>query len=231
MACPRLLLSLSILVALGCDAANAAPPPVRREAAPQAPALGAEPAKAGAAAPAAPAASGPAAPPANGACPVHLRCEHGALERDPTLQITAIRVEKAAHQLHLLVGDRVVKSYRVALGYGGAGPKLREGDGVTPLGTYEITGRLPTSPWHILLGVSYPNYEDVKRFARLKASGEIPPDANIGFGIALHGRGASMAEGEHKNSDWTLGCIAVDNLEIEEISRLVKSGTTITIVD
>jgi murein L,D-transpeptidase YafK len=153
------------------------------------------------------------------------------LKRDPATQVTAIRVEKGAHRLYLLAGQVVVRSYSVALGFGGAGPKTREGDGVTPTGSYKVTGRLPTSPWHILIGVSYPNYEDVKRFARLKASGEVPHDATIGSGIAIHGRRKDMADGEHKRSDWTLGCIAVDNEEIEEISKLIKQDTPILIVD
>jgi len=139
-------------------------------------------------------------------------------------------VEKAAHRLHLIADPTVVKTYSIAIGWGGAGPKLREGDGVTPVGEYEITGRLAKSPWHTLLGVSYPNYEDVKRFAALKAEGKIPYDAKIGFGIALHGRRADQLDGEHKKTDWTLGCIAVDNEEIDEIAALVGKGTKIRIV-
>ena len=108
---------------------------------------------------------------------------------------------------------------------------VRQGDGVTPVGTYKITGRLATSPWHTLLGVSYPNYEDVKRFSKLKAEGKVPHDANIGFGIAIHGRSANMLDGEHKKTDWTLGCIALDNAEVDELASLVKKETTVTIVD
>lgn len=165
------------------------------------------------------------------ACPPHLRCDFEALRRDPKLAIDGIRVEKAAHRLYLLSEETAVKSYRVALGWGGAGPKRQEGDGVTPVGSYKLTGRLATSPWHVLIGVSFPNYEDVKRFAALKQAGEVPHDANIGFGIALHGRPKGALDGEHKKTDWTAGCIAVDNDEIEEIAGLVKTGTPFTIVD
>ena len=174
-----------------------------------------------------PSAEVPAAP----ACPPHLRCDFDALKRDPTLAIDGIRVEKAAHALYLLAGETAVKRYRVALGWGGAGPKRQEGDGVTPVGSYKLTGRLATSPWHVLIGVSYPNYEDVKRFAAAKRAGEVPANAAIGFGIALHGRRRDALDGEHKNTDWTAGCIAVDNPEIEEIAGLVKTGTPIVIVD
>lgn len=164
-------------------------------------------------------------------CPPHLRCDFDALVRDPKLAVDGIRVEKAAHRLYLLAGDTAVKRYTVALGWGGAGNKRQEGDGVTPVGTYKLTGRLATSPWHLLIGVSYPNYEDVKRFAALKRSGDVPANASIGFGIALHGRRKDALDGEHKKTDWTAGCIAVDNDEIEEIAGLVKTGTPITIVD
>lgn len=164
-------------------------------------------------------------------CPSGFRCDEGALARSPAPTVTEVRVEKASHRMYLLSHDTIVKTYSVAIGWGGAGPKQREGDAVTPVGTYEITGKLDKSPWHILLGVSYPNYEDVKRFAKLKAERKIPLDSNIGFGIAIHGRRADMKDGEHKKQDWTLGCVAVDNAEIEEIARVVRPRTKVTIVD
>lgn len=163
-------------------------------------------------------------------CPEGFQC---AFERfdGKTTRATEVRVHKRAHRMLLLTDGVVVRRYSVALGYGGLGPKKREGDGVTPTGTYRMTGTLATSPWHTLIGVSYPNYDDVKRHAALKASREIPHDAGIGFGIAVHGRGANQADGEHKNSDWTLGCIALDNDEVEEFSRVVPKGTPIIIED
>ncbi len=162
-------------------------------------------------------------------CPDGFRC---AFERfGEKTRISEVRVHKRAHRMLLLSEDVVVRQYSVALGYGGLGPKKREGDGVTPTGTYRMTGKLAKSPWHTLIGVSYPNYDDVLRHASLKASREIPHDAGIGFGIAVHGRSANQADGEHKNSDWTLGCIALDNDEIDEFSRVVPKGTPIIIED
>jgi hypothetical protein len=225
------LLTLAALFVLGCDT---------RAPAPSADVVPEPPIEASASTPLGPPAGSAATAPVavetakaeeKPACPDGFECDYGVLERDKTREVTGIHVDKSDHVLHLLSNGVVAKTYTVALGWGGAGPKKREGDGVTPVGTYKITGRLPTSPWHILLGVSYPNYEDVKRHAKLKADREIPADSNIGFGIALHGRSASMKDGEHKKTDWTLGCIAVDNTEIEEISALVKKDTTITIVD
>ena len=182
----------------------------------------------------APASSAPAvtatavAPPVD-PCPEGFRCAFDRFDGRPN--ITEVRVHKAAHRMLLLSEDVVVRRYSVALGYGGLGPKKREGDGVTPTGTYRMTGKLAKSPWHTLIGVSYPNYDDVKRHALLKASREIPHDANIGFGIAVHGRSTTQSDGEHKNTDWTLGCIALDNDEVDEFSRVVPKGTPIIITD
>lgn len=227
------VLSLVSLLILGCDTAAPSPAADIVPEAPTASAVAQVPIAASSKADDAtvPAAVETPKPEAKPACPAGFECDYGVLDRDKARSVTGIHVDKSDHLLHLLSDGVVVKTYTVALGWGGAGYKKREGDGVTPVGTYKITGRLPTSPWHILLGVSYPNYEDVKRFSKLKAEGEVPHDANIGFGIALHGRPARMQDGEHKKTDWTLGCIAVDNTEIEEISALVKKDTTITIVD
>jgi lipoprotein-anchoring transpeptidase ErfK/SrfK len=164
-------------------------------------------------------------------CASGWRCDSTLLEHTERPQATTVLIEKQAHRLHLAVGDTIVKSYRVALGWGGAGPKQYEGDGRTPVGTYRITGRLPTSPWHLFLAVSYPNLDDNKRYATLKANGRVPFGAGVGFGIGIHGRRADMRDGEHKLQDWTLGCIALDNPEIEEVAALVPNGATVIITD
>jgi lipoprotein-anchoring transpeptidase ErfK/SrfK len=168
-------------------------------------------------------------PPQLDPCPAGLTCAFDHFSE--TTRISEVRVQKAARRMFLLEDGIVVRRYDVALGYGGLGPKKREGDGVTPTGVYRITGKLDETPWHTLLGVSYPNYDDVRRHAALKARGEIPHDAGIGFGIAVHGRKASQADGEHKKTDWTLGCIALDNDEVDELARVVRPGTPIVIED
>lgn len=186
-----------------------------------------------AAAPAAPAqesAPAPAPPPAEPPCPAPYTCDHGAWGREPRPAITEIFVQKGPHRLHLVADSTIVRSYGVAVGYGGMGPKKYEGDGVTPVGVYTITDRIK-SPWHTFLGVSYPNVEDQRQFAQRRGRGEVPYGRGIGFGIALHGRGAGQQDGEHKKSDWTLGCIALDNPEIDEVASVVRRGTRIVIVD
>lgn len=143
--------------------------------------------------------------------------------------VTEVRLDKSDHELRLMAGDEVVKTYRVALGPGGLGPKRYEGDNVTPTGTYTLNGRFRL--YHQFINVTYPNDEDKKRFADLKAKGEVPPGRSIGFGIGLHGTGHAEWNGVHKESDWTAGCIAVDDDEIDEIAKLVPDGTKLVIQD
>lgn len=151
----------------------------------------------------------------------------------PTERVTRVVIKKGDHSLSLLSGDKLVKSYGVALGPGGAGPKLREGDKVTPVGRYHVTAHQP-SQYKVFLRLDYPNAEDHKRFAALKRSGQLPADATIGGDIGIHGppvRLAGPVKASLKAFDWTLGCIALDEDEIDEVSRLVKDGTVVDIED
>src|SRR5271168_1110724 len=114
-----------------------------------------------------------------------------------------IVIEKAARRLTLYAGDRVLKTYAVALGHGGLTPKARQGDGSTPEGRYRIDSRNPHSAFHLSLHVSYPEVRDIKAAA---AHGVSP-----GGQIMIHGlpNGLGMLGGLHRNLDWTAGCIAV----------------------
>ena len=88
------------------------------------------------------------------------------------------------------------------------------------------------SQYRWFLRLDYPNAEDVKRFDALMRSGALPRDAKIGGDIGIHGPPVSapdLLKPAYKLSDWTLGCIAVDDEEIQENARLVKDGTDVTI--
>jgi murein L,D-transpeptidase YafK len=117
----------------------------------------------------------------------------------------------------------VIRTYKVALGRGGLTPKEREGDGRTPEGHYIIDARNADSHYHRALHVSYPNAEDRQRAAKL---GVAP-----GGAIMIHGlpNGEGMIGSAHRLYDWTLGCIAVTDPEIEEIWTLVPVGTPVEI--
>jgi murein L,D-transpeptidase YafK len=142
-----------------------------------------------------------------------------------------IHIQKAAHRLDLLASDgNVVARYRVAIGPGGAGPKRMEGDRVTPVGTYRVVGRIK-GLYHQFLTIDYPNDADRKRYSVLKKEGLVPPGVGVGNGIGIHGTGHAEWNGVHKESDWTLGCIALDDDEIDEVARRVKDGTRVVITD
>jgi murein L,D-transpeptidase YafK len=105
-----------------------------------------------------------------------------------------------------------------------------EGDKVTPVGTYRISGRIK-GLFHEFLVVSYPNAADIARYAELKRAGEVPPGVGVGNGIGIHGIGGDAWKGVHKEHDWTLGCVALDDDEIDEIAARVKDGTKLVITD
>ncbi|HSO00074.1 MAG TPA: L,D-transpeptidase family protein [Candidatus Nanopelagicales bacterium] len=155
-----------------------------------------------------------------------------AITADPGAprKVTEIRIDKSDHTLTLVAGDDVVKTYKVAIGPGGAGPKRFEGDKRTPVGTYRVSSRIK-GLFHRFLVVSYPNAEDVARYAELKRRGEVPEGRGVGHGIGIHGVGSKELSGAHKLTDWTLGCIALDDDEIDEVARLVPDGTRIVITD
>lgn len=117
-----------------------------------------------------------------------------------------------------------LKEYRIALGFAPVGDKLREGDGKTPEGIYRISGRNPNSRFYLSLRVSYPSAEDRREAAE---KGFSP-----GGDIMIHGlpNKAPFLGSAHLLRDWTAGCIAVTNEEIEEIWSMVADGTTIEIL-
>lgn len=131
--------------------------------------------------------------------------------------VTAIEVHKADRKMFLLHGSKVLKEYNIQLGSTPDGQKQFEGDGKTPEGSYRITQHNPTSSYHLSLRISYPN--DAQR-AYAKAAGKQP-----GGDVFIHGQpGWTRVSG-----DWTAGCIAVADQEIEEIYQMVKDGTQINI--
>jgi murein L,D-transpeptidase YafK len=146
-------------------------------------------------------------------------------------EVEEIRIDKSHHRLDLVTaGGEVVETYRVALGRGGPGPKRWEGDKLTPVGTYRIVGRFK-GLFHQFMTLSYPNDEDRKRYAELKKQGLVPAGAGVGSGVGIHGAGGKEWDGVHKESDWTFGCIALDDDEIDAVAGRVKDGTRVVITD
>ena len=133
-------------------------------------------------------------------------------------EVTSIQIHKAARKMYLMNNDRVLKTYKVALGFVPVGHKEFEGDGKTPEGTYRINRRNPNSEFHLSLGISYPNQAD-RDFAA--AAGKPP-----GGDIFIHG----WSRRPVKRADWTAGCVAVKDKEIEVIYSMVKDGTVVHVL-
>jgi murein L,D-transpeptidase YafK len=140
---------------------------------------------------------------------------------DPTAD--KVLVEKKARRLTLLSNGQVLKTYKISLGGNPEGPKQREGDRKTPEGSYIIDGRNPRSGYHLSLHISYPNEKDRKRAKELGVS--------PGGQIMIHGmkNGYGWIGPFHTLYNWTQGCIAVTDKEIDEIASLVPDGTPIEI--
>lgn len=148
-----------------------------------------------------------------------------------TRKVTRLLIAKSSHAMTLFAGETKVGSYSVAIGPGGKGPKHMEGDKVTPVGRYHVIAKSP-SVWGIFMRLDYPNAGDRARFAKLKREGLLPRNATIGGDIGIHGAPQQEEyKKTHKSSDWTLGCVALDDDEIRELARRVPVGTIVDIED
>lgn len=123
----------------------------------------------------------------------------------------------------LMSGGQVLRRYKVALGRSPVGPKTRLGDHKTPEGEYVIDAKKNPSRFHLALHISYPNEADRERAQR--------ENVNPGSDVEIHGieNGLGWIGSLHRQVDWTDGCVAVTDSEIEEISTAVAVGTPVEI--
>jgi murein L,D-transpeptidase YafK len=147
-----------------------------------------------------------------------------------------IVVYKSKRQLELYSNGAVVRTYRVGLGSNPVDDKQREGDRATPEGEFYVFTKNPKSAYYLSLGISYPNIEDAERGLRtglitrsqhnqivsaIKRKSGPPQYTALGGLIYIHGNGAA--------SDWTWGCVALENEDIKELYDAVETGTPVTI--
>ena len=155
----------------------------------------------------------------------------------PRMENPLLIITKSKRELQIFDGESIVKTYKIALGFAPDGDKNVEGDGKTPLGDYYIFTKNNQSKFFLSLGVSYPNIEDAKRGLSenliSKAEYEtiigavnneqMPPQkTKLGGDIYIHGGGTI--------SDWTQGCIALENGEIQEIFNAIPVGVRVKIL-
>ena len=147
-----------------------------------------------------------------------------------------IVVLKSKRRLELYSDDAVVRTYKVGLGLNPVPDKTRQGDRATPEGDFYVFTKNNRSAFYLSLGLSYPNVEDAERGLRdrlisravhdaivkaIKRKATPPQNTALGGDIYIHGNGAS--------SDWTWGCVALENEDIRELFDAVPVGTTVTI--
>ena len=145
-------------------------------------------------------------------------CSTSKFKRYRGPEVTYVVVNKEDRKMYLLHHDKVLEEYKVKLGFSPIGHKFIEGDGRTPEGTYIIDRRNPNRRFHLSLGISYPNDQDRATAAEM---GKKP-----GGDIFIHGQEHPLKKDK---GDWTWGCIAVTNKEIEQVYAMVGDGTPIAI--
>ncbi|MEK7448193.1 MAG: L,D-transpeptidase [Planctomycetota bacterium] len=154
------------------------------------------------------------------------------------LKDISIKIIKSERKLFLYSGAQPIKTYRIGLGRAPREPKKQEGDKKTPVGEYYVCTRNEKSSFHLFLGLSYPNIKDAQRglseglitpdesnqIAEAINKKEKPPWATkLGGWIGIHGSGS--------NADWTLGCIALDDEDVEELWFTAPLGTPVVIFE
>ncbi|MFT4012434.1 MAG: L,D-transpeptidase family protein [Paracoccus sp. (in: a-proteobacteria)] len=135
--------------------------------------------------------------------------------------VTQVVVKKGARKMYLVSGREVVRSYDVSLGSQPAGAKQYEGDGRTPEGLYFIDRKNPRSRYHLSVGISYPSAQDITHAAQM--------GLRPGGDIMIHGLGPEGQRLAQQRRDWTAGCIAVRDDEIEEIFAMLSPGVPVFI--
>lgn len=168
--------------------------------------------------------AGPTDPPAKAPrVTLPVRSARPRLGGGPIGLADSIVIEKAAHRLTLFHMGRPLRTYLVALGGNPVGDKVSAGDRRTPEGLFSIEGRNPNSQYHLSLRISYP---DAYHRQRAEALGVDP-----GGNIMIHGlpNGKGFVGAYHRTADWTNGCVALTDEEIEEIWSAVPTGTPVLI--
>jgi murein L,D-transpeptidase YafK len=147
-----------------------------------------------------------------------------------------IVVSKSQRRLELFSDGKLVRSYKIGLGLNPVPDKVRQGDRATPEGEFYVFTKNDKSAFYLSLGISYPNVEDAERGLRdglilraqrdaivkaIKRKATPPQNTALGGDIYIHGNGAS--------SDWTWGCVALENEDVKELFDAVPVGTAVTI--
>jgi murein L,D-transpeptidase YafK len=140
---------------------------------------------------------------------------------------TVIVVHKLTRKLTCYRGLTPLKTFPVVLGTNPRNDKLCQGDACTPEGVYRVRAKYPHPKWDSFIWLDYPNTKNWLKFGRAKQAGKIPPDADIGGEVGIHG--TEDASRNLSGQNWTKGCISLLNKDLQEIYPLVNDKTLVVI--
>lgn len=146
-------------------------------------------------------------------------------------------VDKSKRRLQLFSGKRLLKEYKVAPSYNPVGDRERGGDGKVPEGSFYVCEKHQSRRFHLFIGISYPSIKDAERGLEqglitrrqhdaivyaIRRKQRPPWDTPLGGEIGLHGGGV--------HADWTIGCISLENADVEELFVVLQHGDTVVIL-
>ena len=140
-------------------------------------------------------------------------------------------INKSEYTLDVLSETKIIQQYPIELGFDPLNDKQVEGDGCTPEGIYaaDMKKSSGNTSYHKAIHLNYPNEDDIIRFNKNKTDGTIHANSNIGGLIEIHGTG-SGEKGNDKGENWTSGCIALSNKDMDKLYDYVRLGTPVVIV-
>ena len=143
--------------------------------------------------------------------------------------VVYIIIDKSDYELQVYDDEGWYATYPVVFGNKDLGDKLMEGDKKTPEGSFKIISKRPHEKWHKMLMLDYPTKESWARFNQRKADKQIPRTAKIGGGIAIHGTWPNDDLVVDDFTNWTQGCIALKNEDLDELESFLPIGTKVMI--
>ncbi len=142
----------------------------------------------------------------------------------------SILVEKSKYRLTVYSDKKPIKSYPVVFGGNPTGDKLKAGDLRTPEGIFSIKDMYPHETWSKFLWLDYPTKQSWRKHIKAKQNGTIGWGDSVGSEVGIHGVPANSDNIIKNKSNWTLGCVSLENKDVDELYRFVQKGTTVEII-
>ena len=141
----------------------------------------------------------------------------------------SILIEKTEYKLTMLYNNEKIKSYPIVFGSNPINDKLRQGDSCTPEGFFKVRALYPHKSWSKFIWIDYPTENSWMKHNSAKSSGSISENSTIGGEVGIHGVPDGYDNMIDEKYNWTLGCISLKNVDVNEIYQIIKVGTKIEI--